>query len=132
MITDIARDAIVALGLVPADDVMIAGNRTQDWHGCPLILIETEPTRTENLTQFGPINAATLLAIHCIAMDRQKTWDIVRQAAHAVYAKFEDLEKEPKSGILCITLGEHNVFQVPDRPEFQASVSFNVLHQPTL
>jgi len=129
MITDIARDAIIARGLVPDDDIMIAGNRTPDWDGRPLILITTDPTRPENLTQFGAINSATTLSIHCITLTSQEAWDIVRKAARAVYGEFEKMENRPKSGILCITLVDHVVFQVPDRSEFQASVSFNVLHQ---
>ena len=131
MITDIAHESITALQLLPDSDVKV-DMVNPDWSGQPIIYILTEPTKVEDMTQTELVSAETILKIICVAKDRRKTWDLARQAALAVYEKFEELEQTPQSGILCITLIEHNVFQIPERKEYQAFVSFCVLHKPIL
>ena len=132
MIADIAREAILALNIVPDEDVDIGGNLSTDWNGAPKILITTDPTKPEDVTQGGAVSSGTPLAINCVAEKRQEAWDIVRVAARAVYEHFETLENQPQSGILCITLSEYNVFQIPNQSPFQATVGFHVLHTFTL
>ncbi|MCL2710770.1 MAG: hypothetical protein FWE95_07805 [Planctomycetaceae bacterium] len=131
MITDIAQKTIITLGLVPDEDVFV-GVFDPDWHGKPKIMITTEVTRPADQTQFGVISIETVLVIDCIAKTQQEAWDTVQTAARAVYAKFETLENDPKSRILCIMHGDHNVYQVPDRNAFQAFMKFNLLHSFTL
>jgi len=132
MITDIARNAIIAQGLIPDEDVEIGVILNPDWGGAPKIVLNTNPAKPEGETQFGVAGVTTPLAINCVAETRQEAWDIVRQAALAVYQHFTALEIQPNSGIFCITMDEHNVFPIPDRTTFQAFVAFNILHRPTL
>ena len=129
MITDIAYNAVIALGLVPEDNVKVGVIIDPDWDGKPLIDITTNPAKPEDVTQTGIISVMTPLAIHCVAVNREEAWNVVRQAALAVYQKFTALELQPKSGIYCITFGEYNIVPIPERDAFKAFVSFNILHK---
>jgi hypothetical protein len=130
-IIEIAQQEIIALGLIPEKNVMVTNNRP-NWDGASRILITSEPTKPEDVIQSGIVSAETIFAIHSLAKDRQDAWDLVRKAAFAVYKKIEELEQQRGSGVLCITLVEHNLFQVPERSEYQAFVSFRILHSPLL
>ena len=124
MIEKIAKDAIAAAGLAFAD--------SPDWDGTPKIWVGTEPAKTEDETQSGIVAMRTVLAIYGIADNEQVARDLMRTAAVAVYAKFETLENTRRSGILCITLAEHDVSLVQDRATYQAFTKFTILHTLTL
>ena len=133
MITGIALNVILALNLVSDEDVFVGGNLSPDWNGTPQILITTEPTKPEDVTQGSVISSETLLSINVVAETDQAAWDTAKAAARAVYKKFEELEPQPStSGILCITLVEYDTFQVPNQSYFQAFVKFRVMHSFTL
>jgi len=133
MISDIAQQAVTALGLIPDKDVLLDGIAEPDWDGKPKILIMTSPASTEDATQCGIVSATSTLDLYSVAKTRQEAWDIVQKAAHAVYAKFEDLEKQPSaSGIFCITRTKYDVVQTPNRKAFEALFSFTILHKFTL
>ena len=129
MLTDIAYNAIIALGLVPDDHVNVGTIINPDSTGKPVIDITVNPAKPEDVTQTGIISVTTPLAIHCVAATRTEAWNVVRQAALAVYQKFTALERQPKSGIYCITFGEYLVAPIQDRTEFHAHVAFNILHK---
>jgi hypothetical protein len=129
MITDIAHNAVTALGIIPDENVSAGNIDNPDWNGTPVIVITDMPARQEDMTQMYMVCASTPLAVHCIAKTRQDAWHTVRQAAIAVYKTFTALETEPESGILCITFNEYHVVPIPERNAFQAYVTFNVLHQ---
>ena len=132
MIIDIAKNAITALGLVPDEDVHVSVIKDTDWNGTPKIVLMTEPTKVEDIAQTSIIAVTTPLTIYCLAETRQEAWNTVRQAAHAVYQQFTELERQRNSGVFCITLGGYDVVPVPERTLFQANVSFNLLHPLTL
>jgi hypothetical protein len=126
----IAQDAIIAAGIVPAKDVVVDGFVNSDWDGSPLVLIVSEPTESEECTQFGVLNVTTLMEIHTFAQTEQEAMDIERQAAAAVWNKLEELERERRSGIYCVTYVNHNTFQMNNRSEYQSMFTFRVLHKP--
>ena len=126
MIKETARETIIALGLVPEENVMI-DVLDPDWNGTPEIRITSEPTKAEDETQAGAITAETLMGIHSIAGSRQEAWDLMRQAALVVYKKFEALEQQRGSGILAITLVEHNTSQLPNNSTFHSYTIFRIL-----
>ena len=130
-IKEIARETIIALRLVRDKDVVI-DKVTPAWSGSPEIRVSSDPTKPEDETQFGPVSETTVLWIHCLAIDRQESWDIARKAAHAVYEKFEELERQRGSGIFCITYAERNTVQLDGNLAFHSFVNFRILHSPTL
>ena len=130
-IKEIARETIIALKLVRDKSVMVDVVDTR-WDNSPEIRITSEPTKPEDVTQFGPLSETTTLGIHALAKERQEAWDLVQKAARAVYEKFEELERQRGSGIFCITRYERNTVQLEGNHAFHSFVNFNVLHTPTL
>ena len=127
MIKELAQKIIIALGIVPEEDVKIDLNQL-DWDGGPQIYITSEPTKADAETQMGLISFETVMGIRCIAKSREQAWDTIRPAVRAVYDKFCELERTRGSGILAITYIEHNIYQNPDRGDgFFAFFSFRVL-----
>ena len=123
----LAKDIIVALNLIPEEDVWL-DVIIPDWNGTPKVYITSEPTKPENQTQFGAISETTLLAIHVLANPREEAVHLRKQAADAVYAKFEELERQRGSGVLCILPAEHSTVQCPDFEAYQSNTIFSVLH----
>jgi hypothetical protein len=127
MIKELAKDTIVALGIVPEKDCKIDQTRPY-WDGKPKIYVTSEPTKADAETQRSMISMETVMGIHCLAQTREKAWEIARRAVSAVYEKFTELEQTRGSGILCITYIEHNVFQHQERSDcYIAFFSFRVL-----
>jgi hypothetical protein len=127
MIKELAKDSIVALGIVPDKDVRIDQTRP-DWDGKPQIYVTSEPTKADEQAQMGAVSMETVMGIHCLAQTREKAWELARSAVGAVYEKFTELEQTRGSGILCITYIEHNVFQHQERSDcYIAFFSFRVL-----
>jgi hypothetical protein len=128
MITRIAREAIVAQNLLPADNVVTESFRIDpDWDGNPKILVQTEPAKPEDETQLGIGSMLTVLVLTCVGDDEPEVQDLINKAGAAVYQKFEELENTRRSGILCITYIEHDFGKIPDTCTFQAYTKFNVL-----
>ena len=123
----LAQDTIVALNLVPEEDVWI-DVISPDWKGTPQVYITSEPTKPEGETQFGAISEETLMSIHALADTREEAVNLRKQAADAVYAKFEELELQRGSGILCIVPVEHSTVQRTDFEAYQSNTVFRVLH----
>ena len=130
-LTGLAREAIIAKNIIPDEDVLLDVVNPH-WDGMPKLYIVTEPTQPADETQFGAISAETILKIVGIAEDRHVASGITRQAVSAFHEAFTELEQTPRSGILCVTFIENNLFQIPERSEFQAFFSFRILHNPTL
>ena len=133
-IKELAKNIIVALNIVSKENVMI-DVITSDWNGeKPEIRITSEPSKPEDETQFGAISETTVMGIHVLAdvKQRQEVIALKKRAADAVLAKFEELEQQRGSGILCIIPVEHNSFQIPNTEVFQAFTNFQILHFPTL
>ena len=102
---------------------------TYDWNGTTKIYITSEPTKPVGETQFGAISEETLMSIHAFAETRADAVDLRKQAADAVYAKFEELERQRGSGILCIVPIEHSTVQLPNAEAYQSNIVFRVLHR---
>ena len=130
-IKELAQKIIVALNIVSEKNVLL-DEVTSAWSGTPEIRITSEPTKPEDETQFGAITETTIMGIHVLAKTRQKAATLKKQAADAVYAKFEELEQQRGSGILCIVPVEHNTTQIPNTETFHAFTNFQILHSPSL
>jgi hypothetical protein len=128
-IKEIAQGTLVATKIIPAEDVLI-DVVNPDWDGSPHIYITSEPTAPEEQTQLGMVMLTTSMAIHVLAQTREQAKDIGHAAAKAVYSRFSRLEQKRGSGIHCILLMDSNVFQIPQRAEYQSTFTFRILHNP--
>ncbi|GHT29242.1 hypothetical protein FACS18942_10290 [Planctomycetales bacterium] len=129
-IISIAKDAVAALNLVPAENIGVQAVYDADWQGETKIIISEEQTTAEDETQEEPLSYRTVLNVYCGSKDRNTACDIGRAAANAVYAAFVNLER--KSGltnrIFSITKNMKTISNVPGREEFEAGRSFNIIH----
>lgn len=128
-VKEIAHKALIATKILPAKDILI-DVVNPDWEGAMKIYITSEPTAPEDETQLGIVSATTEMAVNVIAKTREEAEATGRAAASVAYDLFSELEQERGSGILCITLLNTNVFQIPQRAEFQSTFTFRILHNP--
>ncbi|MCL2710278.1 MAG: hypothetical protein FWE95_05305 [Planctomycetaceae bacterium] len=130
-IKELAKETIVALNIVPAGDVWIDVN-TPDWDGSkPLVIVTSDASKPEDETQFGAITETTIMGVHVFAATREQATDLKKKVADAVYVKFEALEPQRGSGILCIIVIEHNTEQYQNTETFRSYTKFQILHSPT-
>ena len=127
----LAQETIIALKIVP-DEQVVLDVLTVDWNGTPEVRIASEPSKPEDETQFGAFTETTIMGVHVLAVPREVAQAMKKQAADAVYARFEELEQTRGSGILCITPIEHNTVQISGSTAFHSFTNFQVLHSPTL
>jgi len=124
-IKQLAKDMIDALNLVPKEQVRI-DVVSPDWSGSPEIRVVSDPTKPDIETQFGTFSETTILGIHVFADTREQAVKLHKPVDTAVYDKFEELERQRGSGILCIVRLERGSVQIPNSTAYQAYTSFRI------
>ncbi len=127
-VAELARDAIMALNAVPAENVGIDEVVRENWNGVTRIVVSEGETIPDEC-QLGLLSQTTPLTISCFTNDRQEAQNICRQIAQAVYRAMENLEHKKGSGILAITRGSSSVTNTSDCRGFIASRTFNVVNR---
>ncbi|MDR1959384.1 MAG: hypothetical protein LBQ54_10160 [Planctomycetaceae bacterium] len=127
-ISEHAREAILALNLIPAEDVGIQSVLDSSWNGTPPRILISEGENNIEECQFGAVAQTTLLTIFGLSADRDTAITLCRQAAKAAFARIESLERKPGYGILAITRDASRVGNIPDSTEFEAFRSFHVIN----
>jgi hypothetical protein len=127
MLTDVAREAILAENLLPAENIGISSVLDADWDGLPRIIVSVGESRPEDETQFGTLTEVTALTIYVLAADRQTALEMCRSAAEAVLVKFSEMEQQRNTPILCVTVKNKSIKNIPDRTEFEAAWDFELL-----
>lgn len=130
-IADLARDAIVAQNMLPAENVGIDDVVYDAYDGVTRIIIKEGDAVPDEYFD-GPLTQTTPLLIECYNESRDEALTLCRQAATAVYRTLSILEHRKGSGILSIDPDGNGVKSTPDGRGFAAFYSFNVLNRINL
>ncbi|MDR0608737.1 MAG: hypothetical protein LBG58_01340 [Planctomycetaceae bacterium] len=127
-ISELAYDAIIALNLIPAENVGINAVISADWNGETRIIVSESESEQEG-HQLGAIAQTTVLTIYVLSRNHNTALNFCLTAGKAVYKAIEKLERKQGYGILAITRYQNGIKNVTDRTEFEAFRSFNVINK---
>ncbi|GHT26829.1 hypothetical protein FACS18942_05020 [Planctomycetales bacterium] len=132
-ISEIVLQVIRGLNLVPSQNVRIKEIADTDFDGITKILISEGAAVPEDVHQFGVLSQRTTLDVFLLSANRQQADSVLASVILALQNGFRRRERQyntgnTAAGIMSAELSGKTIINIPNRQEFQGSVSFSILH----